>query len=40
MYRDELIKQIEDKYKEQDLPIPDIDNLIDEKEKQFNDGCW
>ena len=36
MYRDELIKQIEDKYKEHDLPIPDIDK----KEKQFNDGWW
>ena len=40
MYRKELIKQIEDKYKEHDLPIPDIDDLIDEKEKKFNDGWW
>ena len=40
IYRKELIKQIEDKYKEHDLPIPDIDDLIDEKEKQFNDGWW
>ena len=40
MYRKELIKQIEDKYKEHDLPIPYIDDLIEEKEKQFNDGWW
>ena len=40
MYRKELIKQIEDKYKEHDLPIPDIDDFIDEKEKKFNDGWW
>ena len=40
IYRDELIKKIKDKYVEQEVPIPDIDDLIDEKEKKFNDGWW
>ena len=40
IYRDELIKKIKDKYVEQEVPIPDIDYLIDEKEKKFNDGWW
>tara|TARA_S200000501_G_C20176780_1_gene462538 strand:- start:248 stop:382 length:135 start_codon:yes stop_codon:yes gene_type:complete len=30
--------KIKDKYIEQEIPIPDIDELIDEKEKMFNDG--
>ena len=40
MFRDELIKKIKDKYVEQEDPITDIDDLIDEKEKKFNDGWW
>ena len=39
-FKKELKKQIEDKFKEEEIPIPDIDDLIDEKEKKFNDGCW
>ena len=34
-----LKKQIENKSKEEEIPIPDIDELIDEK-KKFNDGWW
>ena len=40
MFRKELIKKIEDKYKEQEIPIPKLDDLIDEKENKFNDGWW
>ena len=40
MFRDELIKKIKDKYKEQEIQIPDIDDLIEEKENKFNDGWW
>ena len=31
IYRDELIKKIKDKYKKQEILIPDVDDLIDEK---------
>ena len=40
MFRDELIKKIKDKYKEQEIQIPVMDDLIDEKENKFNDGWW
>ena len=40
MFRDELIKKIKYKYNEQEIQIPDIDDLIDEKENKFNDGWW
>ena len=39
-FKKELKKQIEDKFKEEEIPIPDIDDLIDEKENKFNDGWW
>ena len=40
MFPKELIKKIEGNYKEQEIPIPDIDDLIDKKENKFNYGWW
>ena len=39
-FKKELKKQIEDKFKEEEITIPDIDDLIDEKENKFSDGWW
>ena len=32
--KEELKKQIDNKFKEEEIPIPDIDELIDEKAKK------
>ena len=37
-FKKELKKYLEVKLTEEEIPIPDIDDLIDEKEKKFNDG--
>ena len=37
-FKKELKKYLEDKLTEEEIPIPDIDDLIDEKENKFNDG--
>ena len=39
-FKKELTKYLEDKLTEEEIPIPDIDDLIDEKESKFNDGWW
>ena len=39
-FQKELTKYLEDKLTEEEIPIPDIDDLIDEKENKFNDGWW
>ena len=39
-FKKELKKYLEDKLTEEEIPIPDIDHLIDEKENKFNDGWW
>ena len=37
-FKKELKKYLEDKLTEEEIPIPDIDDLIEEKENKFNDG--
>ena len=37
-FKKELKKYLEDKLTEEEIPIPDIDDLIEEKEHKFNDG--
>ena len=39
-FKKELKKYLEDKLTEEEIPIPVIDDLIDEKENKFNDGWW
>ena len=39
-FKKEVKKYLEYKLTEEEIPIPDIYNLIDEKENKFNDGWW
>ena len=37
-FKKELKKYLQDKLTEEEIPIPEIDDLIDEKENKFNYG--